>query len=81
MIAPTGMYKNFPTISSHEAADMVVEALIKRPHEVSIGGKFGELVHAIAPNVHQLIIGRGLPYAPRQRFAFTKRRRRNRATG
>ncbi len=57
MIAPTGMYKNFPTISSDEAADMVVEALIKRPHEVSTRvGKFGELVHAIAPNVHQLIM-------------------------
>jgi NAD(P)-dependent dehydrogenase (short-subunit alcohol dehydrogenase family) len=57
MIAPTGMYRNFPTISSDEAADMVVEALIKRPHEVSTRvGKFGELVHAIAPNVHQLIM-------------------------
>jgi len=57
MIAPTGMYKNFPTISSDEAADMVIEALIKRPHEVSTRvGKFGELVHAIAPNVHQLIM-------------------------
>jgi NAD(P)-dependent dehydrogenase (short-subunit alcohol dehydrogenase family) len=57
MIAPTGMYKNFPTISADEAADMVVEALIKRPHEVSTRvGKFGELVHAIAPNVHQLIM-------------------------
>jgi NAD(P)-dependent dehydrogenase (short-subunit alcohol dehydrogenase family) len=57
MIAPTGMYKNFPTISSDEAADMVIESLIKRPHEVSTRvGKFGELVHAIAPNVHQLIM-------------------------
>ncbi len=57
MIAPTGMYKNFPTISSDEAADMVVEALIKRPHDVSTRvGKFGELVHAIAPDIHQLVM-------------------------
>jgi NAD(P)-dependent dehydrogenase (short-subunit alcohol dehydrogenase family) len=65
MIAPTGMYKNFPTISSDEAADMVVEALIKRPHEVSTRvGKFGELVHAIAPNVHQLIMAGAFQMLP-----------------
>lgn len=58
MIAPTGMYRNFPTISPDEAADMVVEAVIKRPHEVSTRvGKFGELVHAVAPGLHQLIMG------------------------
>jgi short-subunit dehydrogenase len=57
MIAPTGMYRNFPTISPDEAADMVVEALIKRPHEVSTRvGKFGELVHAVAPGIHHLIM-------------------------
>ena len=65
MIAPTGMYKNFPTISSDEAADMVVDALIKRPHEVSTRvGKFGELVHAIAPNVHQLIMAGAFQMLP-----------------
>jgi NAD(P)-dependent dehydrogenase (short-subunit alcohol dehydrogenase family) len=65
MIAPTGMYKNFPTISADEAADMVVEALIKRPHEVSTRvGKFGELVHAIAPNVHQLIMAGAFQMLP-----------------
>ena len=57
MIAPTGMYRNFPTISSDEAAEMVVEAIIKRPHEVSTRvGKFGELVHAVAPGMHHLIM-------------------------
>jgi NAD(P)-dependent dehydrogenase (short-subunit alcohol dehydrogenase family) len=57
MIAPTGMYRNFPTISSDEAAEMVVEAIIKRPHEVSTRvGKFGELVHAVAPGLHHLIM-------------------------
>jgi NAD(P)-dependent dehydrogenase (short-subunit alcohol dehydrogenase family) len=58
MVAPTGMYRNFPTISADEAATMVVEALIKRPHEVSTRvGKFGELVHSVAPGLHQLIMG------------------------
>ena len=57
MIAPTNIYRNFPTISSDEAADMVVEAIIKRPHEMSTRvGKFGELVHSVAPGLHQLIM-------------------------
>ena len=57
MIAPTGLYRSFPTISPDEAADMVVEAIIKRPHEVSTRvGKFGELVHAVAPGLHHLIM-------------------------
>ncbi len=57
MIAPTGIYKNFPTISPEEAAEMVVQAMITRPHEVSTQlGKFGELTHAMAPGLHNLIM-------------------------
>ena len=57
MIAPTGIYKNFPTISPEEAAEMVVQAMITRPHEVSTRlGKFGELTHAMLPGLHNLIM-------------------------
>ena len=57
MIAPTNLYRNFPTISPDEAADMLVEAFIKRPHVMSTRvGKFGELVHSVAPGLHQLIM-------------------------
>jgi NAD(P)-dependent dehydrogenase (short-subunit alcohol dehydrogenase family) len=57
MIAPTGMYKNFPTISPQEAAEMVVQAMITRPHEVSTRlGKFGELTHAVLPGLHNLVM-------------------------
>src|SRR5207302_423540 len=35
MIAPTSIYKYFPTISPEEAAEMVTQAMITRPHEVS----------------------------------------------
>jgi NAD(P)-dependent dehydrogenase (short-subunit alcohol dehydrogenase family) len=57
MIAPTGIYKNFPTISPEEAAEMVVQAMITRPHEVSTRlGKFGELTHAMLPGFHNLIM-------------------------
>jgi NAD(P)-dependent dehydrogenase (short-subunit alcohol dehydrogenase family) len=57
MIAPTGIYKNFPTISPEEAADMVVGAIITRPHEVSTRlGKFGQITNAVAPGLSQLIM-------------------------
>ena len=35
MIAPTGIYRNFPTIDTDQAAEMVMQALITRPPEVS----------------------------------------------
>ena len=73
MIAPTGMYRNFPTISSDEAADMVVEALIKRPHEVSTRvGKFGELVHAIAPKASDTILNTAYKLFPESQAAKGK---------
>ncbi|HET9051521.1 MAG TPA: SDR family oxidoreductase [Candidatus Dormibacteraeota bacterium] len=65
MIAPTGLYKNFPTISPDEAADMVVGAIITRPHEVSTRlGKFGQLTNAIAPAVSQLIMSAAFHVLP-----------------
>ena len=65
MIAPTGMYKNFPTISADEAAQMVVQALITRPHEVSTRlGKFGELTHAVTPGLHNLIMSAAYSMLP-----------------
>jgi NAD(P)-dependent dehydrogenase (short-subunit alcohol dehydrogenase family) len=57
MIAPTSIYDSFPTISPDEAADMVLQAMMTRPHEVSTRlGKFGEVVNAVAPGVSQLLM-------------------------
>jgi len=57
MIAPTGMYKNFPTSSPEEAADMVASAILTRQPEVSTRlGKMGETVHTIAPGLLQLVM-------------------------
>jgi NAD(P)-dependent dehydrogenase (short-subunit alcohol dehydrogenase family) len=65
MIAPTGLYRSFPTISPDEAADMVVEAIMKRPHELSTRvGKFGELVHTVAPGLHHLIMSGAFQMLP-----------------
>src|SRR5436305_1800451 len=50
MIAPTDIYKNFPTISTDEAAEMVVQAILTKDPEVSTRlGKLGEAVDTISP--------------------------------
>ena len=43
MIAPTTFYDAFPIIEAEEAAEMVVQAILPRPQEVSTRlGKLGE---------------------------------------
>jgi NAD(P)-dependent dehydrogenase (short-subunit alcohol dehydrogenase family) len=57
MIAPTGIYKNFPTISADEAAEMVLTAVLTRAPEVSTRlGKLGETVDVIAPSLLNLVM-------------------------
>ena len=57
MIAPTSIYDSFPTISPDEAADLVLQAMISRPHEVSTRlGKFGQVVNTMVPGLSQLIM-------------------------
>ena len=50
MIAPTKIYDKFPTISPAQAADMVVRALVEKPHEINtVLGTAGALAHTLAP--------------------------------
>ncbi len=57
MIAPTGIYKNFPTSSPEEAADLVASAILTRAPEVSTRlGKVGETVNTIAPGLLQFVM-------------------------
>ncbi len=57
MIAPTGIYKNFPTSSPEEAAELVASAVLTRAPEISTRlGKVGETVSAIAPGLLQFVM-------------------------
>ncbi|HEY9101119.1 SDR family oxidoreductase [Chitinimonas sp.] len=58
MIAPTDIYKNMPfIIGPEEAADMVAQAVIYKPVRVASGlGIFGQMIHALAPRVAQIIM-------------------------
>jgi NAD(P)-dependent dehydrogenase (short-subunit alcohol dehydrogenase family) len=50
MIAPTTIYRAFPTISPQEAAEFVCNAMIDRPKRVSTRlGVFGQVAYAVAP--------------------------------
>jgi short-subunit dehydrogenase len=50
MIAPTKIYDRFPTISPAQAADMVIRALVDRPHEINTTlGTLGAVAHTLAP--------------------------------
>ena len=52
MIAPTKFYEQVPTLDPDEAAELVVDALIHRPARVATQlGRFGQMVHALAPNM------------------------------
>ena len=52
MIAPTKIYDKFPTISPAQAADLVVKAMVERPHEINtLLGNVGAVAHTVAPKL------------------------------
>jgi NAD(P)-dependent dehydrogenase (short-subunit alcohol dehydrogenase family) len=52
MIAPTKLYDKFPTISPAQAADLVITAMVERPHEINTAlGNAGAIAHTVAPKL------------------------------
>jgi short-subunit dehydrogenase len=65
MIAPTKIYDHFPTLSPEEAADLICEAIRKRPKRVTTTlGSLGQLTYAIAPGAQDLIVNRAYQLFP-----------------
>ena len=57
MIAPTKIYQNVPTLSPEEAADMIAQACIAKPVRIATRlGITGELLHAAAPRIAQIVM-------------------------
>jgi len=57
MIAPTKMYDSVPTLSPDEAADLIAEAIIKRPVRIATRtGIFAQLLYAVAPRLYEVIM-------------------------
>jgi short-subunit dehydrogenase len=52
MIAPTRLYDKFPTISPAQAADLVIDAMVERPHEINtLLGNAGAVAHTLTPKL------------------------------
>ncbi len=65
MIAPTKIYDRFPTLSPADAADMITEAIRKRPKRIATTlGNIGELSYAIAPGAQDLVVNRAYKLFP-----------------
>ena len=57
MSAPTKLYDNIPRLTPEEAAEFVVEAIVKRPVRVATKlGIFGQILHGAMPHVAQIIM-------------------------
>jgi len=57
MIAPTGLYNNVPVLAPDEAANLIAEACVDKPVRIATRlGVTGEVLHAIAPRVAQIVM-------------------------
>jgi short-subunit dehydrogenase len=65
MIAPTKIYDRIPTLSPERAAEMVTEAIRKRPKRIATTlGSIGQLTYAIAPGAQDLVVNRAYQLFP-----------------
>jgi NAD(P)-dependent dehydrogenase (short-subunit alcohol dehydrogenase family) len=60
MIAPTKIYNHVPTISPTQAADMICDAIVRRPKRVATSlGIVGQVMHFLTPKVTETIMNTG----------------------
>jgi short-subunit dehydrogenase len=65
MIAPTKLYDRFPALSPEDAADLISEAIRKRPKRVATAlGNLGQLSYALVPGAQDLVINRAFKLFP-----------------
>jgi short-subunit dehydrogenase len=56
MIAPTKIYDRFPTLTPEEAAEMITDAIRKRPKRMATTlGTIGQITYALAPGAQDLL--------------------------
>ncbi|HEV7845923.1 MAG TPA: SDR family oxidoreductase, partial [Thermoleophilaceae bacterium] len=65
MIAPTDIYKAFPTLTPDEAAVMLCDALIDKPKRMASRlGTFGEVLYAVSPKTVDLVLNQAYNLFP-----------------
>jgi NAD(P)-dependent dehydrogenase (short-subunit alcohol dehydrogenase family) len=74
MIAPTDIYKAFPTLTPDEAAHMLCDAMIDKPkRKASRLGTFGEVLYALSPKTVDVILNTAYNLFPDSRAASKKK--------
>ena len=75
MIAPTDMYKAFPTLSPEEAADMITNAMIDKPKKVASRlGTFGEVFYTLSPKSADIVLNTAYNLFPDSKAARGKKK-------
>ncbi|HZI90402.1 MAG TPA: SDR family oxidoreductase [Thermoleophilaceae bacterium] len=75
MIAPTDMYKAFPTLSPEEAAQMLCDAMIDKPKKkASRLGTFGEVLYSISPKTVDIVLNQAYNLFPDSKSAKGKKK-------
>ena len=70
MIAPTDIYKAFPTMTPEEAGQMLCDAMIERPkRKASRLGTFGEVLYALSPQTVDLVLNQAYQLFPDSKAA------------
>jgi NAD(P)-dependent dehydrogenase (short-subunit alcohol dehydrogenase family) len=70
MIAPTDMYKAFPTLSPEEAAEMLTDAMIDKPkRKASRLGTFGEILYSLSPATVDIVLNQAYNLFPDSKAA------------
>ncbi|EDY87411.1 male sterility C-terminal domain [gamma proteobacterium HTCC5015] len=65
MIAPTKMYNHVPTYTPEEAADLVAEAIIKRPKRIATRlGTTASVMHSLAPKLTEVVLNTAFTLFP-----------------
>ena len=65
MIAPTKIYDRFPTLSPDEAAEMIADAIRRRPKRIATTlGTIAQVTYAVAPGAQDLVANRAYQLLP-----------------
>lgn len=74
MVAPTKMYDQFALLQPEQAADLVCDAIIRRPARIATRlGVFAQLVEALAPWINTAITSEGFRMFPESEAAGGQR--------
>jgi NAD(P)-dependent dehydrogenase (short-subunit alcohol dehydrogenase family) len=74
MIAPTDIYKAFPTLTPDEAAQMICDAMIDKPkRKASRLGTFGEVLYAVSPKTVDIVMNTAYNLFPDSKAAKVKK--------